>query len=220
MQIPYHWLDAHKLAKKIYKDFIGKVSYKDFINWNCYKKYQYINKGRYPLTVIIRHTKYWRCYSDWDNELIKMNITSDIEIDKLPSHLDTGRTKWEDSILTTLVHEVTHYFQHYFNLDATLSKQELLHFSLNNKGNYASYKTLFLYFTNWEEMDADLSAIHFAKNYKNITKKTLEDYYGDWSFNNQNSVKLLAEYVYNYFWNNIKDFELRKKIENEEIIID
>lgn len=215
--IPYHWPIAGRLTKKIFNDFKNKVSYEDFKNWNGYKKYQYINKGRYPLTVEIRNTKKWECYSDFDNDYIKMNINICEYTDTQSSSLDTGREKWEDLILTTLAHEVTHYFQYYFDLGQNLDEKELQYFSLPGNGDSTSYRRLFLYLSNWTEMDADLSAIHFAKNYKNITKKTLEDYYNCFCPINLNLSKILADYVYNYWWNDFKDFNLRKKIENKEI---
>lgn len=216
MNIPYHWPIAGRLAKKIFNDFRNKVSYDDFHSWNSYKKYRYINKGKYPLTVEIRNTKRWNCYCNWEEELIKMNIPVDDICDLHESSLGTGRTKWEDTILTTLTHEITHYFQFYFDLGQTLNEKELHYFDYKDY----SFRSIFLYLTNWTEMDADLSAIHFAKNYKDITKKTLENYYSCWCVCDMNISNMLANYIYNYFWNDIKDFELRDKIENREIDID
>lgn len=216
LDIPLHWTIAARLAKKIYNDFRNHVSYEEFITWNSHKKYRYINRGKYPLTVEIRNTKHWRCYCNWENEFIKMNIPPDDLLDLQESSLGTGRTRWEDTILTTLTHEITHYFQFYFELGQNLSEKELQYFI----GNGHSFRSLFLYLTNWSEMDADLSAIHFAKNYKNVTKKTLEDYYSCWAIGDMTISRLLAEYVYNYFWNDIKDYDLRDSVENRELKID
>lgn len=208
-ELEYHWCSAGRLAKKILRDFRKKVSYEEFCQWSSNNFYKWVNKGKFKFTVIIRHTKNWCCHYDYANDLIKVYLT-DIVLEGSTSYINKRLSAFELVLLGTLTHEITHFMQYYYNLGSSLSEQELKHY--NFRGYEWDDNKTFLYMTNWIEMDADLSAAYCIYNYNFINKKMLVDFYRNWSNCKKKTNKMIADYVYDYWWRGVKNFELRESI--------
>lgn len=215
IEIPFHWVEAAKIGKKIMKDFLSKYTIDEFREWNSYKKYEYNNKGRYKFKVVMRHTKNWKCYCDWDEDLIKLNFSDDIFDSS--DFVENTKSPVKDRIIMVLIHEITHYLQFFYNLGENLTEDEMRYYQLPNNGANASSAVIFLYLTNWIEMDADLSAIHYIKKYKDISKSLLLKYYNNYSTESKELAKICADYVYNYWWKAIKDFDFRLAVNEKKI---
>lgn len=217
LEIPFHWVIAARLGKKIAKDFFSKITLDEFKQWNSYKKYEYRNKGQYKFRVVIRHTKDWTCYYDDDESLIKLSFSDDIfDSEEL---VPNTKSAVKDRITMVLIHEITHFMQFFYDLGSDFSVDELRYYQLPGNGSKASNEMIFLYLTNWIEMDADLSALHYIMKYKKITKSLLQKYYNAFSVNSKRVAKICANYVHNYWWKDIKDFEYRQAVNNKKVTL-
>ena len=218
LELKFHWVEAGKLASKIAKSFFKDVTLKDFKTWNCRKCYTWENKGRYQFTVKIRHTKEWSCQYEYWNDIIRININDDALPD-IPSVFGSKNPMWKDVFLYVLTHEITHFMQWFYNVKEKVNERELRYFTIPGNGSTTSYKNIFLYTTNYIEMDADISGLFNLINYKTITKNMLREFYSWFSCEKKEVADMVTGYVYEYWWKDNKDLELREMVENDELII-
>lgn len=218
MELKFHWIEAGKLANKIAYYFFKKVSLKEFKSWNSRKCYTWEHKGRYQFTVKIRHTKEWSCqYESW-HDVIRINL-NDSALSNEISPFGTGNPMWKDVIIFVLTHEITHFMQWFYNIGEDMNEKEMQYFSIPGNGSTTSYKNVFLYATNYIEMDADISGLYNLLKYNTITKNTLRLFYSWFSCSREEVADMVTGYVYEYWWKNNKDLELREMVEREELIL-
>ena len=199
VELKLYWIEAGKLANKIAKKFFSQVSYDDFVSKDGRKCYTFKQSGRFNFVVKIRHAKDWSCFYDETNDEIKINVNKDC-IQNEPSCFGTRRPEWQDTFVYLLTHEITHYLQSFYVVEDGLDEEQSYYYELSGNGSKSSAGEMFLYFTNYLEMDANLSALCNLMRYKPFDKEVLTKFY-KWVYSFSPSLlKIVVEYVYGYWW--------------------
>ena len=220
-EIPYHWIEAVKIAKKVLKEFKNRVSLDNFLSWNHYKKFECIVPRKVPIYIIIRHTKYWSAMSLTEPEqsgYIKINIDNDTIAKDIIEYGDQGldwyskitESYFYQIVFGTLVHELIHFFQESLGLEEQLASNERKKLVLNGN-SFKRDRNNFLYATNWVEMDAELGSYFAQHNFQVPTCKQLISYFRDW-YHDDKLASAIGTYIFDYFIGGKKNLEMREEI--------
>lgn len=204
--IPDHWKKASELASVVLNDFKQKVVLDDFLTWDRYKKYEYIIFDDNRIYIVVRHTKKWLSVCDEcanDDGSIRINI-DDNSLEKKDSE------SFYRLLYCALAHELIHYFQRILRLEDNLSDDEKRKLYLHGNG-FNSSRNIFLYETNWIEMDAELGSYFILHDFKVPTLNELIRYYHEW-YSKIELATMIATYVYNYFISGKKNVAYRNSV--------
>lgn len=210
MIVPNHWKEAKRIGELFVEDVKNKIVLDDFLSWNHYKKHEFFLFEKNKIYIVLRHTKKWLAQSvDCVNDDAQIMINVDDE------HIeDENKNKTPENfyklLYNVVCHELIHYFQRILKLEDNLSEDEKRKLYLQGNG-FNSNRNLFLYATNWNEMDAELGSYFIQHDFVEPTLKDLIVYFREWYHGIELST-MIATYVYNYFISGKKNVTYRNEI--------